>query len=531
MAITYGFFDAVNSDRVYNAEQMTHYFDGIVSDGVFENIGNRFVVASAHDGMKITVGSGRALIRSHWVVNDAATEFTLDPADAGANRTDAVALRLDMDARTISLIVKKGTASNGEPTPPAIVREGSVWELYLAYVRVNKGATQPSFITDLRPSQYCGWVTGVIEQVDTSDLFTQWEAAYSAYYAQMTAEFDAYIAQKTAAFNAWFATLTQELEVDTSITKYQSTWIAPREQYAGTLFEVGIPEYDETTDILFVYVNGLFAYDGTSIAENVDGHPAWFFVNEGEGFVSLNKNLQQGDEIAFVVIKNQPGGGGITAPFPIGESVLRGVGSVGGMAGKILTPNLPYIQSSGAQGIRCDFTPSSTDVKYELKYADNVPPDSNTWQQLFGGYVSNMRPGGIGSSRSVYGNNLVCCIGNGERLTGIGFTKGGYHELTVQISGNDVDVTFDGMTFSDTWAGSIACPVGLCCGATASGIQDYSAVKVYGFKIYEGGTLKRDFSPALGDNDRPGFYDAVSETMFYSVTGTDFEYVPAETEE
>lgn len=307
MAITYGFFDAVNSDRVYNAEQMTHYFDGIVSDGVFESIGNRFVVASAHDGMKITVGSGRALIRSHWVVNDAAAEFTLDPADAGANRTDAVALRLDMDARTISLIVKKGTASNGEPTPPAIVREGSVWELYLAYVRVNKGATQPSFITDLRPSQYCGWVTGVIKQVDTSDLFTQWEQAYAAYYVQMTAAFDAYIAEKTAAFNAWFATLTQELEVDTSITKYQNTWIAPREQYAGTLFEVGIPEYDETTDILFVYVNGLFAYDGTDIAENVDGHPAWYFVNEGEGFVSLNKNLQQGDEIAFVVIKNVPG--------------------------------------------------------------------------------------------------------------------------------------------------------------------------------------------------------------------------------
>lgn len=224
-------------------------------------------------------------------------------------------------------------------------------------------------------------------------------------------------------------------------------------------------------------------------------------------------------------LENLGGGGGVA-----GEAALHTAGAFGGVAGKIRTPNLPYIQSSGAQGIRCDFTPSSTDVKYELKYADNVPPDSNTWQQLFGGYVSNMRPGGIGSSRSVYGNNLVCCIGNGERLTGIGFTKGGYHELTVQISGNDVTVTFDGMTFADTWAGSISCPVGLCCGATASGTQEYSTVKVYGFKIWEGGTLRRDFSPATV-NGRAGFYDAVSETMFYSVTGTDFEYVPAETEE
>jgi hypothetical protein len=159
-----------------------------------------------------------------------------------------------------------------------------------------------------------------------------------------------------------------------------------------------------------------------------------------------------------------------------------------------------------------------------------VPPGDNSLQQLFGGYANNMRPGGIGSSRSVYGNNLVCCIGNGECLTGIGFTKGGYHELTMQISGNDVTVTFDGMTFADTWAGSISCPVGLCCGATASGTQEYSTVKVYGFKIWEGGTLMRDFSPATV-NGKAGFYDAVSETMFYSVTGTDFEYVPAETEE
>lgn len=229
-----------------------------------------------------------------------------------------------------------------------------------------------------------------------------------------------------------------------------------------------------------------------------------------------------GKEIYFGIIGDTGNGGGV-----IGEAALHAAGALGGIYGKVKTPNLPYIQATGAQGIRCGFTPSSTDIKYELKYADNVLPSGNTWQQLFGGYVNNMRPGGIGSSRSVYGNNLVCCIGNGEKLTNVGFPNAGYHEITVEISGSNVTATIDGMTFSDTWSGSIACPVGLCCGATASGTQEYSTVKVYGFKIYEGGTLKRDFSPALGDNDRPGFYDAVSETMFYSETGTDFTYVPA----
>lgn len=213
-----------------------------------------------------------------------------------------------------------------------------------------------------------------------------------------------------------------------------------------------------------------------------------------------------------------------------GEVTLNTIGSIGGVFGKIELPNLPYIQANGTQGIRCDFTPSSTDVKYELKYADaDVASDAN-WHQLFGGYSNNMRPGGIGSSKSVYGNNLVCCIGGGEALTDVGFTRGAYHEITVQISGSSVTVLFDDMSFSSTWSGGITCPVGLCCGATASGTQEYSTVKVFGFKIWEGGVLKRNFSPATV-NDRAGFYDAVSDTMFYSATGTDFVYVPAAEEE
>lgn len=40
MAVTYGFFNSVNGDRKYNADQMSSYFDGLVTDGVYEKIGD-----------------------------------------------------------------------------------------------------------------------------------------------------------------------------------------------------------------------------------------------------------------------------------------------------------------------------------------------------------------------------------------------------------------------------------------------------------------------------------------------------------
>ena len=46
MSVTSGFFDSINGDRKYNAEQMSSIFDGIVTDGVFQNIGEAFRVQS-----------------------------------------------------------------------------------------------------------------------------------------------------------------------------------------------------------------------------------------------------------------------------------------------------------------------------------------------------------------------------------------------------------------------------------------------------------------------------------------------------
>ena len=50
-------------------------------------------------------------------------------------------------------------------------------------------------ITDTRAdTEVCGWVTSLIDQVDTHTLFLQWQDAYQRYYDESTAEFETWLA-------------------------------------------------------------------------------------------------------------------------------------------------------------------------------------------------------------------------------------------------------------------------------------------------------------------------------------------------
>jgi hypothetical protein len=248
----------------------------------------------------VSVGTGRAIIKAHWIKNDEDATVPLSAADVQYPRVDAIVLRLDMTARAVTLTAKTGTPA-AVPAMPEITRTDEVYELYLASVFVAKNATAPGTITDLRPSTYCGWVTGIVQQVDTSDLFAQWQTAY----AQQFAAFDAFIAARQSAFDTWFSNLTKTLNVDTSISQYQNTVDIST---SGTWFiRIGIPEYDEITDVLFVYVNGIFFVNGVD------------YTASGQGIAFISRTLNAGDKVTFVVLHNVIGlqGGGAAAGLTI----------------------------------------------------------------------------------------------------------------------------------------------------------------------------------------------------------------------
>ena len=299
MALEYGFFNAVKQtdgtyDRVYNAEQMSRYFNGLVSPGVYESVGGGLQVR-AGTGMTVQVQTGRAILGDNcqWLDNDAVLDITLSAAHVTLNRYTAIVMRLDYTNRNISIVAIDG-ANATAPTKPAMTRTSAIMEYCLAYVYVGKGVTTitQSAITDTRPDNtVCGWVTGLVQQVDTSQLFLQWQTAYAEFYAQM----QAWQTQQEAAFDAWFSTLTGQLQVNTYIQEYRNTVSVTT---STSQVNIGISQYVPTTDILIANLNGIALVEGTDYSISGTGTGAK---------MTLTKAVDGNNVIEFRVLQSKIG--------------------------------------------------------------------------------------------------------------------------------------------------------------------------------------------------------------------------------
>jgi hypothetical protein len=224
LTVTSGFFNSLNGDRKYNAEQMSRYFDKIIGSGVIPNPANALQVY-AGGGMNVQVMAGRGFVDCHWLDNDATETINVPVADAVLNRIDLVIMKLDLNesGRAVTLEVKKGTPAQN-PVAPEVERSEKVKEYCLAqiYVAAKTNTIIQSMITDTRANTaVCGWVTSLIEQVDTGTLFVQWQDAYERYYNESTAAFDSWLSSKQRDFEQWYGTLTEDLQVGAYVKKYQ----------------------------------------------------------------------------------------------------------------------------------------------------------------------------------------------------------------------------------------------------------------------------------------------------------------------
>lgn len=275
MAITYGFFNSLDGDRTYNADQMSNMFEGLISDGVYESVGNAFAV-TASSGLTVTVGSGRAMVDAKWIKNDANTTLSLTAAHVTLNRYTAIVLRKNLTTRDVTLIAVDG-ANASSPTKPAPTRNTTTYDLILAYVYVKAGATSisQSNITDTRANtSLCGFVTGLIEQVDTTSLFTQYQTAYS----EMLATMQSWFAAQQSSFDSWFNTLTSDLQVGAYVRSYEKAVTLATGATATITLDMANYTY-ESSDIIMVYINGLRATPITDYLINTSSTPVEIDLN------------------------------------------------------------------------------------------------------------------------------------------------------------------------------------------------------------------------------------------------------------
>lgn len=214
-----GFFDAnligEEYDRVYLASSFAAYFSSFIGNGVFAKKSDKLQVISMDvPSMQISVLPGQGFINGYWYENEDDLYLPIDVADGVLNRIDSVVLRFGSAERAVWLAIKKGTPAI-TPVSPQVTRNADYYELQLATINIAAGSiniTQAK-ITDTRmDANVCGWVTGVVDQVDTTTLFAQFETYFQEFKDTYELEHNTWTTQQKSAYIAWITGQEADME-------------------------------------------------------------------------------------------------------------------------------------------------------------------------------------------------------------------------------------------------------------------------------------------------------------------------------
>lgn len=171
----------------YDASDWQRYFKQFISNGVFVNPTSQLQVIADGTSMKVNVKIGNAYINGILYSLDSDYTLNIGVADGALNRVDRIVVRYDVVGNSVELAVKKGSFASS-PVAPAVTRTADMYELALADIRINKGVTKitQADITDLRSNaELCGFVKGLIEEIDTTDLFAQFQSSFDTWFEHM----------------------------------------------------------------------------------------------------------------------------------------------------------------------------------------------------------------------------------------------------------------------------------------------------------------------------------------------------------
>ena len=197
----FSFFNDVNDDRVYYAEDWARHLKKYFTNGIFNNELN---VVSNND-MTITIKEGDANIEGYRYTNTGDLVKTIDNADGTLNRIDNVVLRLDLTNRLISAQIIKGTFAD-KPVAPELVRTSTIYDLRIAKISIPAGTTTitQDLIADTRfITSDCGNVISTVQTPDTENLFIQ-----------MQTLFEKQINELNNNFEIWFDSIKNQLDSD-----------------------------------------------------------------------------------------------------------------------------------------------------------------------------------------------------------------------------------------------------------------------------------------------------------------------------
>lgn len=185
MTVSSGFFNSVNHDRLYDAEQLSSIFDGIIIDGVYENYGEAFMVTANPDAnSSVIIGTGRAWFDHTWTVNDSQFAMQLDPPNGLITRKDAIVIDIDrtQSVRKNSIKYITGGSDGGYPT---LVNETLHKQYPIAYITRPAGEPAPIVQSNIEITVgggECPIVTGILDAQNLENLWQQLDDEFNTWW-------------------------------------------------------------------------------------------------------------------------------------------------------------------------------------------------------------------------------------------------------------------------------------------------------------------------------------------------------------
>lgn len=267
-----GFFDAYLNgeeyDRVYLAAQFAAYFASFIGNGVYAEHSNQLqVVAMPTPQMQVGVEKGQGWINGYWYENTDTMYLPIEVADGVLNRIDSIVLRLGFTERNMWLMVKKGTPAIN-PIAPEVTRTADYYDLQLATVSIPASSIRitQAQIQDTRMNQdVCGWVTGVVKQLDTTTLFNQFETYFQEFKENNQADYEEWTETQKQAWLSWIS--GQETDF--------TDWTDEQKEEYETWYATHIDQWQSNFDTWFENIKGQLGEDPAGNLQNqIDEHEA-----------------------------------------------------------------------------------------------------------------------------------------------------------------------------------------------------------------------------------------------------------------
>lgn len=362
MAFTFGFYNALNHDRRYNAIQVSSIFDGIIKDGIFMSIGGHMNVKATGNGFNIVVESGRAWFNHTWSLLDADYPMVVPPSDVLEDRIDVVVLEVNenVDVRQNFIKIITGTPAE-KPTKPALTNNLDIHQYALAYITVpaNSVTLTQSNVENAVGLGSTPFVTGILETINIDDLIAQWKSQWSDWTEEVDLNWNNWFDTIDNAWTTWFTQqqskwedilterteeweeikdtvdsewATQQGSINSDYTNWKSSALASYNQWLDQI--KGALDDDAATQLAKEVVELKNRDDVISTYQHVKSGTEHMFIGSGSnGKVKMTADIASGDKVVVssapkekITVDgatSQPGSGD---PSPNNIRMIDGVG-------------------------------------------------------------------------------------------------------------------------------------------------------------------------------------------------------------